>query len=169
MAPPSWLVERWKEQKNWVWRFVQGSFELNSILCGLPIDKSATMWKPSAIREFLQYMDSIKHKAIRPMKLYRGTHSTSPTMKPVSFEMQSCQFMSTTKSPQIAKEFAGPKGFVHELHISKGVDYYDLEELYGNEPVKREKEVLLYPNCKLQLVSYSKQKLVWKVLPNPSR
>lgn len=73
--------------------------------------------------------------------------------------------MSTTKSQDIAKEFAGPKGFVHEFHIEKGVEYYDLEALYANEPVKREKEVILYPNCRLQLVSYSKQKLLWKVSP----
>jgi hypothetical protein len=166
MPPPAWLIERWKEHKNWVRRFVEGSFELNSILCGVPIDKSATMWKPAAVRDFLKYMESVKRVFTKPITLYRGTAGgESPTMSPISFDIRNCQFISTSKSQEIAKEFAGKKGYVHEFHISKGVEYYDLEEIYANDPIKREKEVILYPNCRLQLISYSKQKLVWKVSP----
>ena len=165
MAPPAWLVQRWKEQPNWVKRFVQGSYELNAILCGVPIDKSATIWKPAAVREFLAHMKKVQQIATKPMILYRGTQVQSPTMSPAALTISSCQFMSTSKSQAIAKEFAGRNGYIQEFHVGKGVAYYDLEELYGDDPVKREKEVLLYPGCTLELVSFNKNKLVWNITP----
>jgi len=163
MPPPKWLVQRWNENPNWVKRYIEGSFELNSLLCGIPIDKSATIWKPSAIKQFLEHMNTIKQVAKKPFVLYRGTTVPSPTMSSLAYEIVSCQFMSTTKSHAIAKEFKGKNGFIHELHIQKDVKYYDLENIYGDDPVKREKEVILYPGCTLHLVSFKNNKFVWNV------
>jgi hypothetical protein len=36
---PGWLIDYWKQEPNWVRRYVRGSFELNMIMCGLKVDK----------------------------------------------------------------------------------------------------------------------------------
>ena len=162
MPPPKWLIDYWKTEPNWVKRFVRGSFELNMILCGEKPYKD-TIWKKTAIHEFLAYMSTIKQQFKKKTKLYRGSHVISPTMHPVCLEMENCQFMSTSKSLSIANEFAGKKGFVHIFTCDKGVDFYDIKELYGDDKVKREKEVLLYPGCHLKLEKKSGNKLYWAV------
>jgi len=77
--------------------------------------------------------------------------------------MTSCQFMSTSKSLAIAKEFAGKEGFIHVLHCAKGVEVYDFKNVYGDMPVKREKEVLVYPGCTLNFISKKGNVLHWNV------
>ena len=167
MPPPKWLIDYWKSESNWVKRFVRGSFELNMILCGSKPHKD-TIWKKSAVDEFLEYMPTIKQQFKKKTKLYRGSTVISPTMDEACLEMDNCQFMSTSKSLSIANEFAGKKGYVHIFTCEKGVDFYDLEELYGDDGVKREKEVLLYPGCHLKLDKKNDNKLYWSV-SNPNK
>jgi hypothetical protein len=160
--PPKWLTDYWKSEPNWVKRFVQGSFELNMVLCGEKPTKD-TIWKKQAIDDFLAHMSTIKQQFKKKCKLYRGSSVLSPTMNPACLEMENCQFMSTSKSLAIANEFAGKKGFVHILTCEKGVEFYDFEELYGSDKVSREKEVLLYPGCHLKLDEKKGNKLYWTV------
>jgi hypothetical protein len=158
--PPKWLVEYWKDEPNWVKRFMNGSFELNASLCGLTVTKD-TIWTKSAIRQFLKYMNTIRQTTKKQTILYRGSHVLSPTMNPACFDMKNCQFMSSTRSLSIAKEFAGEKGFVHIFKCGKGVGIYDLEDIYMNDPVKREKEVIIYPGCHLRFSKMIGNKLYW--------
>jgi hypothetical protein len=162
MTPP--LPEYWKTEKNWVKRFVRGSFELNGKLCGIYVTPD-TEWTAPRIRAFLRYMESIKQPLQKETTLYRGSWVISPTMHPACLEMDNCQFMSTSKSRAIATEFAGKKGYLHILECSKGVITYDLEEIYGEDRVKREKEVLLYPGCHLTFMSKRGNILRWRVSP----
>lgn len=162
MPPPKWLTEYWKNEPNWVKRFIQGSFELNMILCGNKPHKD-TIWKKSAVKDFLDYMPTIKQQFSKETKLYRGSTVNSPTMHEACFEMINCQFMSTSKSLSIANEFAGKKGFVHIFTCEKGVDFYDLEDIYTDDKIKREKEVLLYPGCHLSLTKKNGNKFYWSV------
>lgn len=162
MSPPKKITDYWKTESNWVKRYVRSSYELNLNLCGFTQYKD-TLWTKSAIKEFLLYMPTIKQKFKKEQKLYRGSYVISPTMHPACLEMDNCQFMSTSKSLNIATEFAGKKGFVHIFACKKGVDFYDLKELYGDDPVKREKEVLLYPGCHLTLDKKIGNKLYWSV------
>lgn len=163
MAPPKWLVDYWKEETNWIKRFIRGSFELNIRLCSSEkLDDKDTMWKPPAIREFLKYANKVVEKS-KEITLYRGTTVPSPTMSHFDFELKNCQFMSTTKSLAIAKEFAYKGGYIHVLHLKKGVSIYDIKDLYSNDGVKREKEVIIYPGCTLKLLAFSKNTFHWEV------
>lgn len=166
MAPPKWLVKYWDEEPDWVKRYIQGSFELNGILCGIYVLKDETMWTPDTIRQFVKHMNSIGHKSIREGTLYRGSGHESPTMQDVSDKIYNCQFMSTTKSRKIAREFAGKDGYIHVFHIMKGVTLYDLEATYGDDGIKREQEVIIYPGAVLTLIKRSKNTLYWNVSPN---
>lgn len=164
MAPPKWLVHYWKEEPNWIKRFVRGT-EINHFLCGLTdMNPANTLWTPKAIREFQAYMDSVVTMADKDMILYRGSTVESPTMHPLMPEMVNCQYMSTTKSRAIAKEFAGKKdGYLHVLHVKKGVRLYDLDAIYGENVAKREKEVLIYPGARLVLQGAKGHVLTWDV------
>jgi len=164
--PPAWLTQYWKDETNWVKRFVSGSFELNSSLCGLTVTKD-TIWTKSVIKQFLKYMNTIQQTTKKPTILYRGTRVLSPTMSPPCFNMVSCQFMSSTKSLFIAKEFAGKDGFVHVMNCHKGVKIYDLHEIYRDDPVAREKEVIIYPGCHLIFIKKIGNKLYWDIISDP--
>ena len=160
--PPKRLVEYWENEPNWVKRFVQSSFELNATLCGITVVKDS-IWTKSAIQQFLKHMDKIRETTKKQTILYRGSWVVSPTMHPACFDMENCQFMSCSKSLSIAKEFSGKKGFIHVFRCDKGVGIYDLEDIYGDEPVKREKEVLIYPGCHLTFSKKIGNKLYWDV------
>lgn len=163
MAPPKWLVDYWKEEPNWVKRFTRGT-EINHFLCGLTdMNPADTLWTPKAIREFQSYMDSVASVTEKHMILYRGSTVDSPTMHPLMPEMMNCQYMSTSKSKAIAKEFATKQGYLHILHVHKGVRFYDLKEIYGNNVSKREKEVLVYPGSRLVLREAKEKALTWDV------
>ena len=164
MAPPKWLVDYWKEEKNWVWRYTRGS-DLNQIMCGIPMKDS--IWTKKHIREFQAHMNHVKQTLEKDTILYRGTRVLSPTMNEACFTMQNCHYMSTTKSQAIAKEFAGKKdGYIHKLYCKKGVILYDLQELYDDNPLQREKEVLIYPNHTLSFVNKKGNVLSWIVSPH---
>jgi len=158
--PPTWLVEYWKDEPNWVKRFMHGSFELNASLCGASVVKD-TIWTKLAIRQFLKHMNNIQQPTKKQITLYRGSHVLSPTMAAPCFDMNNCQFMSATKALSIAKEFAGKDGFVHVFKCYKGVAVYDLEEIYKGEPVAREKEVIIYPGCHLHFTKKVGNKVYW--------
>jgi hypothetical protein len=162
MAPPKWLVEYWKQEPNWIKRFQRGT-ELNAFLCGTPLyRRSDTLWTPAAIKQFKTYMNRVKQLAPEGLTLYRGTSMPSPTYHPLCAEMSNCQFLSTSKSKSIAAEF-GRKGFLHIFKLEKGVAIYDMKDIYGTDPVKREKEVLLYPGATMSLVSLKGNTFTWKV------
>lgn len=165
MPPPEWLKEYWKQEKNWLKRYMNGSWELNMILSGhkSEVDLTTTLWKPKAIRDFLEYMDKNKQLLKKEIKLYRGTEFISPTMDPACYQIKSKQFLSTTKSLNIAKEFAGKNGYVHTLICSKGVPTYDYKDIYEDDNIKREKEVLIYPGVVLTLIKKLNNNLVWNV------
>ena len=167
MAPPAWLVEFWKREPSWIRRYMQGSFELNAIMCGVSgIKKSDTIWKPAAVREFIAYMDTVAERVKEPTIIYRGTTVESPTMHSFANILPTCQFMSCTKSRAIAKEFAGKRdGYLHILHLRKGVRIKDFSEFYNSDLVRREKEVLLYPGQKLVLIKRVGNTLTWEVYP----
>ncbi len=162
MAPPNWLVDYWKENPNWIKRFQRGT-ELNAFLCNVPLyRKSDTLWSPTAIRQFKAYMNRVKQAAPDGFTLYRGTTVPSPTYQPLCVEMINCQFLSTTKSRAIATEF-GRKGYLHILKLEGGVPIYDMKEIYRTDPVKREKEVLIYPGASMTLVGLKGSVFTWKV------
>jgi hypothetical protein len=164
MSPHLSIVEYWKSEPNWIKRYIRGSYELNLTLCGLKkIIQGNTLWTKSAIQDFLNYMKDNRQVISEPIQLYRGTNVVSPVMTAACLEITNCQFMSTSKSKAIATEFAGKKGFIHILHCSKGVVVYDFNNIYGDDPVKREKEVLIYPGCKLSLLSKKDNVLHWSV------
>lgn len=74
--------------------------------------------------------------------------------------------MSTTKSRGIAEEFKWKKdGFIHVLHCQPGVKFYDVAKDPGNNPAKREKEIIIYPGQTLQMLSLNGHQIVWKVSP----
>ena len=177
MSPPKWLEDFWKRETNWIKRYMQGSWELNMILSGKDsrVDKKSTMWKPKAIRDFLEFMDKHKKLLKRKTTIYRGTTVLSPSMDSACFEMKTSHFLSCSKSLDIAREFAGKDGFVHVFVCDPGVSVFDFKSIYGNDPVKREKEVLLYPNMQLTFVLQNNDKnknkkenkniLTWHVKP----
>ena len=71
-----------------------------------------------------------------------------------------------TQSRAIAKEFAGKRdGYLHILHLRKGVRIKDFSEFYDSDLVRREKEVLLYPGQKLVLIKRVGNTLTWEVYP----
>ena len=76
--------------------------------------------------------------------------------------MTNCQYLSTTKSKAIANEF-GRKGYLHVFKLEKGVPIYDMEDIYGPDDPKREKEVLIYPGAKLTLQSVNGRVFTWSV------
>jgi len=49
------------------------------------------------------------------------------------------------------------------FRCDKGVGIYDFEDIYGDEPVKREKEVIIYPGCHLTFSKKVGNKLYWDV------
>ena len=159
-----WLENYWKEEPNWVKRYIRGSWALNMIMCGLEKGIDKDMWSSKHIKQFIKYMKKVQGKLDKDTILYRGTTSISPTMSPACIEMTNCHFMSTSKSRAIATEFSGRKGgYLHTFMCKKGVPVYDLNDIYGDNIVKREKEVLIYPGCKLTLISKKGNNLVWQV------
>ena len=162
MAPPKWLVEFWKEEPDWIKRFQRGT-ELNAFLCKVPVyDKSHTLWTPQAIRSFKAHMTKMRQLAPEDMTLYRGTSKPSPTYQPLCETMTNCQFLSTSKKKSIAKEF-GRKGFLHVFKLKKGVAIYDMKDTYGDDALKREQEVLIYPGAIFKLESLEGNELTWTV------
>ena len=162
MSPPKQIVEFWKEESDWIKRF-QRSTEINGFLCKVPIFSQAhTLWTPAAIKQFNTYMKGVKQLSPGAMTLYRGTTTFSPTYHPLCETMVNCQYMSTTKSKAIAKEF-GRKGYIHVLNLDKGVAIFDMKESYGNDPVKREQEVLLYPGAHMKLEHIEGNIFTWHV------
>ena len=159
---PTWLIDLWKQETNWVRRYLHGSYELNMIMCGNTVEKG-TIWTKKAITDFERHMKKVKQTSSKDIILYRGTTVISPTMANACIEMTTCQYMSTSKSLAIAKEFATKKGFIHKLICKKGLEIYDLEEIYGDDRVKREKEVLVYPGCNMKLIEKKGNILTWEV------
>ncbi len=159
---PTWLIDYWKQEPNWVRRYVRGSFELNMIMCGLKVDKGH-IWTKKAISEFQKHMAKVKQVLAKDTILYRGTSEISPTMEKACVEMSNCHFMSTSKSQAIAKEFARKGGYVHKFICRKGLAIYDLEDLYEGNVAKREKEVLIYPGCTMKLISMKGHILEWEL------
>lgn len=163
MAPPKWLVEYWKQEPNWLKRYMRGS-DLNSIMCGINMKDS--MWTKKTISEFNNYMNLIKQPLKKDTILYRGTYVVSPTMSPACLSMINCQYMSSSKSLSIAKEFAGKRGgFIHTFLCKKNVITFDLQHIYEKEDPVREKEVLIYPGQQLTLISKKGNMLTWEVTP----
>ena len=107
-------------------------------------------------------MNGVKQLSPARLTLYRGTTTFSPTFHPLCETMVNCQYMSTTKDKAIAKEF-GRKGFLHVFKLEKGVPIFDMKDMYGSDPVKREKEVLIYPGAQLKLEGIEGNVFTWTV------
>jgi hypothetical protein len=164
---PSRLKKFWEENPNWIKRYQQTSTELNMLLCGLPIEETETMWNSENVKEFKKYMNSHVTVLNKQTILYRGTTEESPTMRPLSFKMLNCQFMSTSKSKEIAEEFNWrKKGVLHTFICKKGVKIYDVNEnLTDGNMAPREEEVIIYPNHKMILIKRETNNLTWSVEP----
>jgi len=164
MSPPKHLIEYWKNNPSWPKRYIQTSAELNWTLCGISYTKEDSLWTPEAISEFNTFMKKHSKPLPKMTILYRGTSVPSPTMSPLEDVIVNCQYMSTTKSKAIAEEFNWKKkGYVHILHCQRGVRVYDFENDYGDDPVKREQEVLILPGHVLTMVGMKDHTIVWKV------
>jgi hypothetical protein len=161
--PPVWLKKFWEENPNWIKRYQQTSLELNLMLCKLPVSNES-IWTEKDVTLFKRYMSKKGQVLTSPITLYRGTIHESPIMKPLSNELISCQFLSTSKSRKIAEEFKWKStGYLHILKCEKGVKIYDMKDDYGDDPVKREKEVLLFPGQSLLLEKYKDHVFTWRV------
>jgi hypothetical protein len=164
MPPPAWLKTFWMKNPNWIKRYQQTSTELNMILCDIPVNKKESIWTEKDIISFKRYMTKKGKTISSPLILYRGTIHVSPIMKPLSNELISCQFLSTSKSRKIAEEFQWKSsGYLHILKCEKGVKMYDMKDDYGNDNLKREKEVILLPEQTLILEKYKDHVFTWRV------
>jgi hypothetical protein len=152
---------------DWINFYINGSWELNMILNGMEDEVFEPRWNEDKIQGFLKYTNKVKQTFKDETILYRGTRVISPTLTPkdgkVCFEMESKGFLSTSKSIDIAQEFTGKKGYLHILICQKGVKHLDFEPYYRNDKINREKEILLYPGCKLFLKEKMGNTLVWDV------
>lgn len=163
-GPPKHVVEYWESEPNWIRRFMRGS-EINAFLCDVDVYNQAyTLWTPSARRKFVQYMEEVAQTLPKKTVLYRGTSTFSPTYQPLCETMVNCQFLSTSKSKSIAREFIRRKGYLHVLEVHRGVQVYDLQSIYNENDPSREKEVLIYPGARLELLDISGKTLRWKVV-----
>jgi hypothetical protein len=163
MAPPLWLKIYWDSEPSWIKRYIQSS-EINAIMCKNNIFKREhTMWTNENIKKFNNFMNKNYTEISKPIKLYRGSWYISPTFSPFLENIKNCQYISTSKSKAIASEFTGQRGYLHIFHLEPGVKIYDLQHDYGDNLIKREKEVLIYPKMKLTLISYKNNILNWKV------
>ena len=164
MPPPKHLVEYWKNNKSWPKRYIQTSATLNWLLCGIPHNKSDSIWTSVAVKQFHTFMNTHSVVITKPITLYRGTSVPSPTMSPLADRMITCQYMSTTKSKIIAEEFKWKKeGYLHVLKCEPGVRLYDFENDYDDDLVKREKEVLVLPGHVLTIDNIDGHIITWKV------
>lgn len=162
MTPPQWLIEYWKNNKSWIKRYQRESWSINAELCGIPYDKDSTLWTKTNIRKFNKFMNENSIKLKKELILYRGTENVSPLMTELCYQMKNCQYLSTTKSRSIAKEFMGKKGYLHILYCKKGTKIYDMKDDYDS-PVKREKEVLILPNHQLTLLEFKNNIVKWEI------
>ena len=154
MSPP--------KHSSWAKRYIQTSAELNRILCGVPHKDSS--WTSQDVSEFNSYMKKHSKALSKSITLYRGTSVPSPIMSPLEDMLVNCQYMSTTKSRDIAEEFNWrKKGYIHILHCQRGVRVYDFENDYGDDPVKREQEVLILPGHVLTIINKDAHTITWKV------
>lgn len=56
--------------------------------------------------------------------------------------VQDSNFISTTTDPEVARDFAGPSGYVYLIRIRKGQHYVDINEKFGyDNEFAHEKEV----------------------------
>jgi hypothetical protein len=152
---------------DWIRFYINGSWDLNMTLSGMGDEVFESRWDENKISNFLTHMNKLKQTFKEETVLYRGTRVLSPTLTPkdgkVCFEMESKGFLSTSKSMDIALEFAGKKGYLHILICSKDVKHLDFEPYYRGDKINREKEILLYPGCKLSLLEKTGKTLVWSV------
>lgn len=87
-------------------------------------------------------------------------------MSPLASQITSCQFISTSQSRAIAKEFSWPRGsgYLHILKCEPGVRFYDVAlDPSPDNPAVREKELLLYPGTRLTLISRRGATFTWAV------
>lgn len=157
-------------------KYVQGSWDLNMILCGKRdgVDLQYSAWARNQEDDIQAFHEMMK-RISTPVKetcitLYRGTANPSPTIEPLAYEMRNCQYLSTTWSRKIAKEFNfKSKGMLHVLHVQKGVRIFDTtnKTIYDTDLLSmanpREKEVILLPGCHLKMISLIGQVITWKV------
>jgi hypothetical protein len=164
---PTDLDRDW-DSMLWPHRYMTMSFEVNAFLSKQPFKKSGKHWTKKDILEFMEWANKQATTLQRARMLYRGTpkdvtlpyYASNPTLS----------FVSTTKSADIAQEFASPKGkgWVHVLHLSKGCRVIDLQPYYATFRIpglKREKEVLLLPGHTFTLLSEDKHTKHWQVEP----
>jgi hypothetical protein len=163
MHPPKWLLEFWAENPSWIRRYQQSSADVNRLLCGISVRD--TPWNKANVKKFLAWSKSVVSVLKKPVTLYRGTSVESPTMAPLGPEITSCQFISTSTSRAIAKEFSWPRGsgFLHILKCEPGVRFYNVSlDPSPDNPAVREKEILLYPGTRLRLLGRRGATLTWQ-------
>jgi len=163
MSPPQWLIEYWKNNTSWIKRYQRESWSVNAQLCNIDYDKNSTLWNVKNIKLLEQYIKKNSTKLTKELILYRGTENISPLMSNFDYKMNNCQYISTSKSRAIAKEFTRKNGFLHILYCQKGILIYDMKNDYENDGVKREKEVLILPNHQLILLEFKKNIVKWKI------
>ena len=139
--------------------YVETSWELNMILCGKKenIDTKYSVWTDEKVKIFINVVGKAGEVLYAPLTLYRGSGETiSPTMQEFNPELTNCQFLSTTSDKNIALEFVsrGKKervGYLHILKCEPGVKIIDISNMSQSS---REKETLIYPGCRLTLISF---------------
>ena len=177
-----------KKESNWIRQYVKGSYGLNVRICGMKKDRD--IWTPKHVEQFNAFMKKSQQLVSKPIKVYRGTGSPSPTMQHSTDKhthwdkpIKNCQYLSTSKNKYIGMRFAElqakEKGFLHLMHLHKGVKIYDVsayptdkepsDDVIGNV-IKQEQEVIIYPKQYFSFIGTKRTKkgsiiFEWDVTP----
>jgi hypothetical protein len=163
-------------------KYIESSWEPNMIMSGLgaEIDEKYATWTPQQVKALRRYIEMHEKSFQEKRTLFRGTRSASPILEPLQdvarqlerfadrTPLVNASPMSTSTSRAIAKEFAGTSGFIHVLHVAKGVTFVDFEDVSCSQAhvmkgKAREKEVLIVPGHTLVPLRRYKNALHWLV------
>lgn len=174
MPPSKSQVEYFNKAKNYINKFMIESYTINLFMCGQDVLKSESIWLhegPKMIQKHIKGLkrDMRKYQTTltKTQTIYRGTNGTSPTMHPFNLDIETCSFISCTKSKKVAESFARFKGsYIHIFKCYPGTIITDVKDHYNTDhAIKSEKEVVLHPKMCLSLVKRKGNELYWDVHP----
>ncbi len=166
---PTQLDENW-DSSTWIQRYGYMSKQVNLYLDTGIYVKEGIHWTIPEIPQFKRWMFKHATTVTRSFTVYRGT--PKGTELPYFTANPTKSFISTSKSLDIAKEFAWPRqtGFIHVLTIKPGVqivktsDFSDtVRDKALQKALDREQEIILLPGSKFQLDKKYGKKMYWTV------
>lgn len=165
-------------------RYIESSWEVNMTMSGLGrrIDRRYATWTKSEIAAVKKRLDALAVTAGPeiPETLFRGA-GASPVLEPTTDESTllarfaartpaptNRSYLSTSKARDVAKGFAGRKGYVHVLHLAPGCRVVDMNDAVRCDGVvagaqKLEREILLAPGHVLAPLRKYGRALHWRV------